>query len=145
MGIFSQNIPGLPPWVVHHESSWCPFCYLGWPRDPRAVAAGQCCSIFTLQGTTDLHVPAVDFDRENPDAKILLMLYPRPWEIRQLASAGIDPRRVRRKLPGLAEAFVRERSRCEGCQAWVARRRVPCRRHGKLIDQDQVPDAVPAV
>lgn len=137
MAIFTQNIPGLPPWVVHHESSWCPFCYLGWPRDQRAIDAGQCCSLFTFQGLVDLHVPAVGFDRENVEAKIMLCLHPAPWEIPGLVKAGIDPRKIRRKIPGLAEAFVRERARCEGCQTWVARGRVPCRRHGKLIDQDR--------
>lgn len=143
MGIFKQEIPGLPPWVEHHESTWCPFCYLGWPRDQRAIDAGQCCSVFTMQGTVDLHVPAIGYDRENIDAKIMLVLHPRPWEIRALVLSGMDPRRARKIIPGLAEAFVRERARCEGCQAWVERRRVPCRRHGKLIDDDQA-DAVAA-
>jgi len=135
--IFTQNIPGLPPWVEHHESTWCPFCYLGWARDPQAMAMGQCCSILGPQGLVDLHVPAIDFDRENPQAKILTMFYARPWEMKAVVQAGIDLRRARRIVPGLAEAFVRERSRCEGCTAWLQRGRVPCRRHGKLIDQDQ--------
>ena len=140
--IFAQQIEGLPSWVEHHESSWCPFCYLGWPRDQRAIDAGQCCSLWTVAGLADLHVPAIDFDRENPMAKLMLMLYPRPWEIRGIAMAGYDPRKVRRTLPGLAEAFKRERGRCDGCLAWAERRRVPCRRHGKLIDRDREADAV---
>jgi hypothetical protein len=138
VGIFAQDIAGLPPWVVHHESSWCPFCYLGWPRDQRALDAGQCCSVFTMQGTVDLHVPAIDFDRENLLSKLMLVFHPKPWEIRGLAVAGMDPRKVRRIVPGLAEAFVRERANCDGCAAWVARRRVPCRRHGKRVDADAV-------
>jgi hypothetical protein len=138
VGIFGQNIPGLPPWVLHHESSWCPFCYLGWPRDQRALDAGQCCSMMTPRGLVDMHVPAIDFDRENPQAKILTMFYARPWEMKAVRAAGLDLRRARRIVPGLAEAFVRERANCEGCQAWVARRRVPCRRHGKLVDSDAV-------
>lgn len=143
MAIFAQNIPGLPPWVEHHESSWCPFCYLGWPRDQRALDAGQCCSVMAPEGLMDLHVPAIGFDRENLEARIMLCLHPRPWEIRGLALAGLDPRKVRRKIPGLAEAFVRERAQCEGCLSWVDRHRVPCRRHGKQIDADRA-DAVPA-
>lgn len=136
MGIFTISQPGLPAWVEHHDHSWCPYCYLGWPRDERGLAAGQCCSVWTPDGLVDLHVPAITFDRENLEARIMLCLRPRPWEIPPLQKAGIDPRRIFRKLPGLAEAFQRERARCEHCAAWAARRRVPCRRHGKQIDAD---------
>lgn len=148
MSIFQINQPGLPTWTERHYHSWCPFCYLGWRRDPTGMAAGQCCSLMTPRGLVDMHVPAIDFDRENPMSKLMLFLRPRPWEMRAIIAwaqtTGGDPRQIRRNLPGLAEAFVRERQRCEGCQAWVERRRVPCRRHGKLIDADPAAEQVPA-
>lgn len=85
----------------------------------------------------DMHVPAFGFDRENPEVKILAVFMARPWEIRTLAAAGIDPRRARKVIPGLAEAFVRERAACPDCQAFLARDRVPCRRHGVKAQDDQ--------
>jgi hypothetical protein len=138
VGIFDIQQPGLPSWVDRHDHSWCPFCYLGWPRDPAAMAAGSCCAIMTPYGLVDLHVPAIGYDREGMTQKILSVLYPRPWEIKGIALAGLDPRRVRRKVPGLDEAFKRERAACPGCNDLLTRDRVPCRQHGTQILDDRV-------
>lgn len=94
----------LPPELrSKHVHSWCPFCYLGWRRTSQ-----KCCSQALPTGQVDMHVPAIDFDREDPMRKVLGCLMPRPWEVVRMTAAGVDPRTMRREIPGLAVALERD-------------------------------------
>lgn len=103
MCVVADDLDYLPPELRSRQvMSWCPFCHLGWKRDPQSRL---CCSIGLPTGTAVMHVPAITWDRETPGAKIQFMFHPRPWEISALARAGIDPRRARREVPGLRLAL----------------------------------------
>jgi hypothetical protein len=101
--VVTADLDYLPPELRSRQvMSWCPFCHLGWKRDPQSKL---CCSIGLPTGTAVMHVPAITWDRETPAAKIKFMFHPRPWEISALARAGIDPRTARREVPGLRLAL----------------------------------------
>jgi hypothetical protein len=99
----ADDLSYLPPEIrARQVMSWCPFCHLGWERDP---TSRLCCSVAIPTGNVLMHVPAITWDRETIAAKIQFMFLPRSWEIAKLRQAGIDPRTVRREVPGLKLAL----------------------------------------
>lgn len=111
----------LPPDIRNYQvMSWCPFCYLGWPRYEGTLFGNSpfpSCLINLPTFSAMTHVPAIRFDPEadNPAAQVANMLKPRPWEVKRFMAAGVDPRRMIRPVPGLAEALAS--GRCITCAA----------------------------
>jgi hypothetical protein len=99
----AADLSYLPPEIRNRQvMSWCPFCHLGWQRDPTSKL---CCAVAIPTGNVLMHVPAITWDRETVAARIQFMFRPRPWEIGRMRRAGIDPRTVRRQITGLKLAL----------------------------------------
>ncbi len=91
----------LPPELrIRQVMSWCPFCHLGWKDQ-----SGGRCLIGLPTGSVMAHVPAVHFDNQSDAAKLTFMFAPRPWEAARMMRAGVDPRTMRREVPGLKRAL----------------------------------------
>lgn len=112
----------LPPDITNvHVMSWCPFCYLGWSREQGQLFGNSpfpACLINLPTFTVQAHIPAIRFDQEADTGMTLIanMFKPKPYEIKRFVTAGIDPRTMRKPVPGLAEALAS--AKCDTCEAF---------------------------